>query len=381
MANTKFLDPGGDATGNVLAGSSGGLWTTVNVLANVTASTSVVHGNHHYAIKVASTAATNPYFTRTGILADAGRRISFYLNIDTIPNANLKMNPVEIDTAALATSFGVTITSAGKLAIYNKTNAVVSTGATVLSTSTWYRICVVYTITSASVNTITVYLNGVSEVTATNLSATVSTSNASFGFSETVYGATGVNMYYSDIYVDDGTSGDTGDTWVTAKRPFSNGTSNQFTIQTGSGGSGYGTGHAPQVNERPLSTANGWGIGASTAATEEYTIEGKSVGDIDISTATIIDFIGWACCAFTTTLTVNKLIVAGVATTVTIGAGTNVVFLAAGSSIYPAGNTDIGFQATSGSSSTFVLYECGIMVAYIPGAVVVPNKGNFLAFM
>ncbi len=65
--------------------------------------------------------------------------------------------------------------------------------------------------------------------------------------------------YFDDIYVDNGSDlSDPGNVHVTAKRPGSNGLSNGFATQIGSGGSGFGSGHAPQVNERPLSNTNGW---------------------------------------------------------------------------------------------------------------------------
>ena len=48
-----------------------------------------------------------------------------------------------------------------------------------------------------------------------------------------------------------------------------------------------------------------------------------------------------------------------------------------GSSTYPAGTgTDIGFQTTT-ALTTVSLYECGVVVAYIPG-VVSTNTGNML---
>jgi hypothetical protein len=51
----------------------------------------------------------------------------------------------------------------------------------------------------------------------------------------------------------------------------------------------------------------------------------------------------------------------------------------AGSSTYPAGTgTDIGLITTT-LSTTVSLYECGVVVAFIPS--VAPANGNFLMFM
>ena len=72
------------------------------------------------------------------------------------------------------------------------------------------------------------------------------------------------------------TSLDPGAILVTAKRPFTNGTTEDgFTTQIGASGSGYGSGHTPQVNERPLSQTNGWSvIGAGGRRSRKNTTSG-----------------------------------------------------------------------------------------------------------
>jgi hypothetical protein len=173
----------------------------------------------------------------------------------------------------------------------------------------------------------------------------------------------------SDFYIDNSSSlTDTGNIWVTAKRPVANGTTNGFSTQIGSGGSGYGTGHSPQVNERPLSTTNGWSmVGAGSAVTEEYNIEGKSVGDIDISTATIIDWLGWVSIKALAGETGN-VIIDGASVAQAITTTATLYTKIKGSATYPAGTgADIGFQTTT-ALTTVSLYECGVIVAYIPAS-------------
>lgn len=361
---TKFLDPGGDSG---LVNIAGDNLLTVNG----TISTTFPHGNHVNSIKITPVGG-NAYTwcSVSPVVADAGARCSFYFAFDTTPDANLKLNPIEITKSSGVTCFGVTVTTAGKLAVYDKVLAVQATGTTVLSTNTYYRISVSYTITNATTNRIKVFIDGVLELDLTNV-ANVDTTSAQtyFGYSETAQ-ATGPNAYFSDFYMDDSAAlTDTGDIWVTAKRPISNGSANEFTTRIGAGGSGYGTGHSPQVNERALSVTNGWSISNTTRKTEEYTIEGKAVGDIDISTATIIDYMGWICAKVNSTANspVHRIIVGGTATAKTMTTGAKIYSQITGSSSYPTGNTDIGMDAQYTTTPHLTsLLECGVVVAYIP---------------
>jgi len=127
------------------------------------------------------------------------------------------------------------------------------------------------------------------------------------------------------------------------------------------------SGHAPQVNERPLSQTNGWSIAATAVKTEEYNIEGQTVGDINLSGATLVDYTGWvhakALLAETGQIRVNN-VDTNVSLTSTITTFTKI----AGSTTYPAATgTDIGLL-TSATVTTVSLYEAGIMFAYIPAA-------------
>ncbi len=171
------------------------------------------------------------------------------------------------------------------------------------------------------------------------------------------------------MYVDSGSNlKDPGNIWVTAKRPNANGTANNFSTQVGSGGSGYGTGHSPQVNERPLSTTNGWSVvGAGSAVTEEYNVENTAAGDIDISNPniSIIDVAGWVNASSLVGETTN-IILNGSSLSQAITSTNTTYTKFAGSPIYPLGaGADIGIQ-TDTSLTTVTLNELGVMVAYIP---------------
>lgn len=146
------------------------------------------------------------------------------------------------------------------------------------------------------------------------------------------------------------------------------GTTNGFTTQIGAGGSGYGSGHSPQVNERALSTTNGWSmVGAGSAVTEEYNIENIATGDTNLTGATIVDWLGWASMSSLVGETV-QMVVGGANFAQAITSTATLYTKMKGSTTYPVGTgTDIGIT-TDTSLTTVSLYECGIIVAYIPVA-------------
>ncbi len=112
--------------------------------------------------------------------------------------------------------------------------------------------------------------------------------------------------------------------------------------------------------------------------TEEYTIEAASVGDINITGATIVDYMGWISAGASTSVT-GSIVVGGSASNVSLTTTITLFTKVKGSTTYPAGGTDIG-MVSSGSVGTDSLYECGIIVAYIPAVVSTTNSG-LLMFM
>ena len=353
---TKFLEPGGDADFQVTSGN--GFWaSTVN---SPTAVTDFVHGHHVKSIK---SAGAQVFRTPNATISDAGARVSFYIYIATLSAATDFI--LSFEQTSGTTCFALALTSGGVLRVVDKFNAQYGTDGPTLSTGVWYRVSCAYTVTSTTVNRIEVFVNSVSAISITNVTlSSVTTSRLDFG-NNTSSGSP--SLRYSDIYVDDSNSlTDTGDIWVTAKRPFSNGTTNGFTTQIGSGGSGYGSGNSQQVNERPLSTTNGWSmIGAGSAVIEEYNIESSYIGDFEVAYATIVDWIGWASMSALAGETV-QLIVGGANFSTAITSSATIYTAVKGSSTYPAGSgSDIGIT-TDTSLTTVSLYECGILVAFIP---------------
>lgn len=376
MATTTFLESGGDAT---FTTASSQFWTIESGTPVV--ATDFVHGGHIKSIQYPAS-ATAPILGARGAATDAGGRFSYWIYLNTLPSSTGTIQ--SLCQASFGTDIAkLRLTSGGILQLTNGSNTQIGSNGATLSTGQWYRICYTWKITSTTVNQFAIF---VFDSTGTNQIGSISVTNTTLGAvtSNELYignasGNTSLDMRSSDHYIDnDNSLVDPGNIWVTAKRPVSNGTTNGFNTQIGSGGSGYGTGHSPQVNERPNSDTDGWSIvGAGSAVSEEYNIEGASVGDIDISAATIVDYIGWIRSKALVSET-GQIILNGVSSNVALTSAITMFTKAAGSSTYPAGaGSDIG-EITSTTSTTVSLYECGIMVAYIPGTSSVTIVSHFL---
>src|SRR3989344_6222174 len=283
-ATTTFLEPGGDADLNIT------LWTST--LAQ-TAVSDIVHGTHKRSLR--GVPGVRSRVQKNNACSDAGTRVSFYIYLVALPNATV---PVYMTNSGLGSpTFGdhtrIQISSTGVLSLRYSGSNIGSNGPT-LNTGRWYRISLAYTIDSTTVNRFEAFVDGVSAVSVTNATLdAVGGVHCRFTTNDNTNAT--IDNRYSDIYVDNSSSlTDPGNIWVTAKRPNANGTTNDFVTQVGSGGSGYGTGHSPQVNERAIRETNGGSVVATGGTTEEYNIENRETGDINIgpATATIIDYMG-----------------------------------------------------------------------------------------
>lgn len=312
--------------------------------------------------------------TGNNVLADAGRRISVWVRFEALPAVGPGIF-IAIDQASGADDILVlALTSTGKLQLQEvHSGSVVNTtnGLTTLTVGTVYQIGISYTITDSTHYTAKVTLNGVLEISRINNAGGVT---MNVGSSQLLFAAASFDnnksVWFKHIYVDDGATLDyPGNVLVTAKRPFANGTTNGFTTQIGSSGSGYGTGHAPQVNERPLSQTNGWAmIGAGASVPEEYNVESISVGDVNLMGATIIDWVAWVFAKALASET-GSLIYGGNTVAIALTSTPTLFTVARGAASYPPGaGADVGIMTTT-ALTTVSLYECGIMVAYIPPPV------------
>jgi hypothetical protein len=318
------------------------------------------------------------------VLSDTMRHSVRLLFSTTAPSVNTAfMFYTTANNAAQAMAFGIDTTGVLRMCFDGVAS---KAGKTVLTALTFYRICVSVNIVSTTNFTINLYLQqpgqstGVLEIQLTNADGTLNRTGIS-DFKPGINDAVGsydaniaqntavMTVWYDNFFANTGTDTlDPGDVECAGKRTFANGTTNGFTTQIGAGGSGYGSGHAPQVNEQPLNTANGWSmVGAGAAVTEEYNIEGQSVGDVNIPVdARIVGAEAWVYAAATVNETASMVADGGTGTNIAL---TNTPTLFTNDipvpTQYPAGTgTDIGIITTT-ALSTVSLYECGIMIAFI----------------
>lgn len=354
-----FLESGTDATRDL------SFWSST---AGTVASDSAQSFTGPRSIKCSTTGSNvSAFVTKLAILNDTGRRISARIRFDILPNANAPAVIQITKSDGITSVIAIQVRTDGTLSIAPPGVTAV-TGTTVLAVNTWYRISTSYYIANSTTFSIKLYINGNLEVICNSGTMSTITSDSLRMGAGSVWGLNH-NVWIDDVYVDDGANSssqpDTGNIRVTAKRPFSNGTTNGFTTQIGSGGSGYGTGHAPQVNEQPLSVTNGWSmIGAGSTITEEYNIEGIGVGDVNLNGVAIVDFGGWVYSSSLVGETAN-IILNGVSSSISLTSTNTMFTVFGGGIIYPLGiGTDIGL-ITSSTLTTVSLYECGILIAFM----------------
>lgn len=353
-----LLDPGGSATYDfsLWPGGTSGSPTVVS---------DIVHGQPR-SLRAVPSATPNYWLDDTvggshPLVKDSGTRLSWYMYIAAFPTTTRDFL-VLINNSASQYVFHFSMDNFGNIYIYDYNGLQIGGNGGPVSTGQWYHMTFSYKITSVTVNSGLFTIDGVSNITFTNYSFP-NTAGTSMLWMGNIAGDTAFDFRVSDFYMDNDTGVNyPGDVIVTAKRPNANGTTNGFTTQIGAGGSGYGSGHSPQVNERPQSDTNGWSmVGAGAAITEEYAIENRAAGDADLTNYNIIDFMGWVRAKSLISETAS-IIVAGTASNISLTSAIAYFIKFTGSAIYPAGATDIGI-ITDTTLTTVSLYECGIVMA------------------
>ena len=280
---TIFQEPGTDATFGFQ------FWTSAT--GGVTSDTAQVNTGPR-SIKCDSGAGnTVPIISRINTLADAGRRISFYIRFIDFPSSTIPI--YNEHPPAGNVGFTLEITSGGILQVWDgrpdATKAQIGSNGSTLSTGTWYRICISYTITNSTTNEIRIYLNGTLDISITN-GANIGTDRTTLHLG---WGAApGANKVFNidDIYVDDSSAlTDTGNIRVTAKLPNAENVNNFDTAI----GNARGASDFNNINERALSETNGWRHNANTSVSENYGIEGASSGDVDLTGVTLVARTAW----------------------------------------------------------------------------------------
>lgn len=366
--SVTFLEPGSAATQDLS-------FFTASAVNNGTVATDTTGGRNIKA-SVTTVGGWALVETPTSVVSDVGALVSMGMRLSTAAPSTTTML-FAVGGSGFAEILMVGVSPAGTLIIAGRGTTAIN-GTTVLASNKRYRVSLSYVITSTTSWTAKLYLDGVLEATTTNVDGTLSLVTTTCVQIGTDAGATGftdfasssiIDTRYDSIYVDTRTDlTDCGNIRVTAKRPFSNGTTTGFSTQIGAGGSGYGSGHAPQVNEQPLSQTNGWSvINAGSTVTEEYNVEGAAVGDVDLTGVDIVDSVGWILAKALVGETA-QLIVNGVSAAIALTSTATLFTRAAGTKTYPGGaGVDVG-MTTSATVTTVSLYECGVLIAYTPAA-------------
>jgi murein DD-endopeptidase MepM/ murein hydrolase activator NlpD len=356
-SNVTFINSGGDATENTT--NELGFWTGNNFSTGTGATSVDCTTSETGPCSLELNAGTGSTALDNGIgsMASPSGRISFYFKTSALPTGATILHFFNINTGIAFDTAPIELNSSGNVGCGNGTIF----GTSVLATNTWYRLSMGYQVTGITI-TYNIYLNGVLQLSCPTISLLGSTTPNNFSFGSDVASTI---VHIDDVYADNGSDeSDPGNIHVTAKRPYTNGTTNQFS--TNGSSSGYGSGNAGYVNERPINTSDY--LTGTHGQTDEYSIESASQGDVNISTYYPIADQVWVNAELTSASTCSTpaIINNGTTTPIELSATTYSVFTSIYSNTsYPSGNTDVGMTACSGGSDTSInLAGAGMQIAY-----------------
>lgn len=355
----RWIETGGDATqGTEFWASKSGAITRDT--------TQFVDGASSIKLSTSSPAATASMTSGGATLADAGSRISFWFRISGNPT---NTNTIFAANTAGATNVGaLQLTTAGKI---NNTppGAVAVLGSKVLSANTWYHMTYAYHVTDSTHFTFKVWINGILDSTV-NSGTLANTVSDRFLVSNISTNGTNYNIWIDSVVIDNGsdTDGFPGALHVTFKRPNANGGTNSFDTTVSTTNSGYGTGNSIYINEIPVSTGGERKIVNNSATGDEnFAIEGRSVGEHDLTSDILFGFVSWMDAAGVST---DKIWCNGssFATNFTLNSTPGFAFPVNGGSVtstYPSSTSCVGMSRPTGNATDAVLVECGMLIAYI----------------
>jgi hypothetical protein len=299
------------------------------------------------------------YVQRNGVLGANGR-LTFRLKFSALPSADCGI----LDTLSSANGFQfrIFLRSTGVLRLVGNSTTL-ATGSTVLSVNTEYRLTLCWTIASTSVNESRIYIDDAAspECTASNATLPAASSDRfRCGWTQTNVGGSNKLINVAQFYMDDGSTLDnTGDVRVTAKLPAAAHTQDVAWTTFGTGA----------INERPINQANRRILtGAGDTGLELYHVQARSVGDVDLTGATVVGFYGWVQAGRSSGgyVGTDRLVSSGVSTTVALTtSGTAYQETPQTTSTYP---TTIGMQRTVADTPDALFYEAGVVVVYTPGS-------------
>lgn len=311
-----------------------------------------------------------------GVMADAGRRISFWIYLSVLPTGTGE-TIVRVLTSGGTTCYVLQITSGGVLQLRSTFDGTqLGSNGSTLAAATWYRIALAQVLTSTSNYTIKTYLNGGAspDISITGASGnlnSVSSADLTIGIGQ----SHGVTAYYQHVFVDNGTdgldpAGAGNHLYLTAKLPTGNGANNQYTANGSA--SGTGTGNARYINTRPYTTADFLNQTSGGSLDEDFAIQANSAGDDDISSGcTIIAHRAWQIARLTgsgATPTVSHFDNAVVTAFTPNATFTTATTHDTVSATYPSTQPICGQRSTKGSGKVPAFCAAGVIIAYTKAA-------------
>lgn len=270
-----------------------------------------------------------------------------------------------VETAGDFRDVSISITPSGSGAVLRLTDGAGNSydGITQLVVNTWYRISFAYVLHGQDDLDVSVYLNGIQELSIEEASTGgafgLNPVNLTFGW--LVSPGADHLCWFDLIYIDDGD--DLTDTiFGPERRPPHCTAKLSASVNENNWNTTTGTG---AVNERPLSETNLKRHALANSARQTYTLQTAAVGDVDISSETFLGYMGWAWTrsgedSFGSALVVNG---ADVDFSGLIGTDPMLIKRAFTSSSYPSNAAGIGMVSSDEGADTR-LYECGAVVAH-----------------
>lgn len=302
----------------------------------------------------------------TPALSGTSGRASWWVARDTLPvsgNSEIAL----VRDSGTQTVFGLCVNSGGHLVLTGVDNGnVLKTGTVALATSTFVRITVTWSITSVSSYAIKVYVGGVLDISATNADGGLTNSVPLYWYEYCPLG----NGWYQDLWIDDGS--DLADPAasglrreISAKRLTASGATAVW--RTTGTGSGYGTGHAAFLNDRPWSAADF--LSPQTTAgskDDQWVIEAASVGDDDLTGVTLVARVAWLIADLTGTGTVpvTSILDNGSAFAYSPTATKALFTHTTLSATYPVTAPVIGVRTSAGNGQLPHVYAAGVVFVY-----------------
>lgn len=347
-ASIVFIEPGTDATGDFAFYTSTSGTVASDATVSRTGPRSIKLSTGSPAVQARAQADT--------VLADAGRRISFWYRQSATTPAQANMLSIQDGSGLSVCVFNLLTNGTLRIA---PSGATAADGTTVFAVNTWHRISIAYTITNTTTFKFVLWIDGILQATATAGTLT-RTGSARLLLIASVSSGVNFDAWYDDIYVDNGSDyTDPDDVRVTRKAPAANNVNNYDTAVGNNPANRW-----ENVNEVPISIANGWQQLAIADTQENYGLQGAATGDVDISAYPLLGRTAWIWAKETAVLGTPKIMDNGTETGITLTTSPALYTVTTTSASYPSNAAGIGMRSAATAAGTF-LYECGTVIAYM----------------